>query len=452
MTLLQAFSLGLLVITFAIALWRQVNVGLAMLPAAFVLAEIAGISPSTLYAGFPSSLVILVLGVMYLFAHAQRSGGIDRLLVAAERIVGVREWLLPWVFFLLAALISAIGALPIASLAIIIPIAMQAARRRSIDPMLMATVVILGTLAGGFSPISVGGQLIYTLGLKVHYVVPLYALFGLEFVLNVGLAVAAFFIFGGWHLLRRSRQDFATTKDAREILEPSASGLGNSLIDQLSSRNAIEEDAAATSTEAIKVGIYEIASLTAIALFVVAVLTFGFDVGLTAFALGLILYLIFPGDEHEIIMSLPWPVVLILGGVVTYINLLLKIGTLQAITQHLQSLNSSVLIILGLVYFTSVFAAFTPAISVLAVVIPVALQVELGAEHMLLLLVLTAVAYSAVVTSTSPFLASGALAIANSGDAVEASILFRRLLFWTIGVAAVVPALSSLLPFALKVI
>lgn len=133
MTALQLFSVGLLVLTFAVALWRRVNVGFAMLPAAFILAQVAHIPLKQLFGGFPASLVVLVLGVMYLFGHAVRSGVIDRLVVRAERGVGDRDWLLPWVSFLLAAVISAVGALPVASLAVVLPIAMQTARRARID-------------------------------------------------------------------------------------------------------------------------------------------------------------------------------------------------------------------------------------------------------------------------------------------------------------------------------
>ncbi|MFG0860978.1 MULTISPECIES: hypothetical protein [Pseudomonas] len=59
MTSVQIFSVIWLVVIFAACIWRHTNVGLAMLPASFILAEVAGISPKQLYQGFPTSLVIL---------------------------------------------------------------------------------------------------------------------------------------------------------------------------------------------------------------------------------------------------------------------------------------------------------------------------------------------------------------------------------------------------------
>jgi len=427
MTALQLFSLVLLAVTFAVALWRRVNVGFAMLPAAFILAEVAHISLDKMYTGFPASLVVLVLGVMYLFGHAVRSGAVDRLVVAAERGVGERDWLLPWVTFLLSAFISAVGALPVASLAVVLPMAMQTARRRQIDPMLMGVVTIMGALAGGFSPISVWGQLIREVGLKLHYHVPGYSLFGLEFALNTALAIIAFLVYGGWRLMRR--RSLAPTGAADAAAAP------------------VPQSTEATMSR------YEVAALLAIVAFIVAVLGFKLDVGLTAFTLGALLHLLFTPEERGVIAALPWPVVLIIAGVLTYISLLLSIGTLEAITRHMQGIQSPVLSVIALAYFASVFASFESSqVAVLAVVVPVALQVELGLSHSLpmLLLVLTVVAYSAVVTSTSPFHVSGALTIANTGDAEEARTLFRRLLVWTIGVAVVVPIASSLVPLIVQ--
>lgn len=426
MSAVQTFSLVLLAVTFTVALWRRINVGFAMLPAAFILAEVAHIPLKQLYAGFPASLVVLVLGVMYLFGHSVRSGAIDRLVVGAERGVGERDWLLPWVSFLLAALISAVGALPVASLAVVLPVAMQTARRRQIDPMLMGVVTIMGALAGGFSPISVWGQLIRTVGLKLHYDVPVYSLFALEFLLNTALGVVAFFVYRGWTLMRRSPQSSSGPED-HQPTEPVVRG-------------------------AASISRYEVASLVAIVVFVVAVLGFKLDVGLTAFVLGMLLHLIFVPNERNLIAALPWPVVLIIAGVLTYISLLLKLGTLEVVTKSMQGIHTAALGIIILAYFASVFASFESSqVAVLAVVVPVALKVELGLSHSpaLLFLVLVIIAYSAVVTSTSPFHVSGALAIANTGDADEARSLFRRLLVWTIGVAVLVPVISSVLPLAI---
>ena len=417
MTNVQIFSLVLLAVAFMIAIWRHTNVGLVMLPAAYLLAEVAHTPLQTLYSGFPTSLVILVLGVMYLFGHTVRSGGMDRMIRGGERAVEKRDWLLPWMAFILAAAISAIGALPAASLAIVVPIAMQAARRRQVDSMLMGVVTILGALAGGFSPISVWGLLIQRLGKSAGFTVPMSSLFAVEFGLIFGLAVVAFFVFRGWSLIRR---------DISQYAEQGGDTTGSMHV-------PIIRGAASASR-------YEIGSLTALAVFVVSVLAFGLDVGLTAFALGMILHLVFKPDEKDVIRSLPWSVVLIIAGVLTYVDLLLSIGTFKAVSDHLQGIGSVGLSILALVYFASVFASFeSSSVAVLGLVIPVVLAVEKGLAPGALFLVIAAVAFSIVTVSTSPFHLSGALVMGNAADAAEGDVLFRKLLYWTIGTVMVVP-------------
>ena len=45
-----------------------------MIPASFLLALFTGLPLKELYAAFPAKLVLLVLGVMYLWNHVQESG------------------------------------------------------------------------------------------------------------------------------------------------------------------------------------------------------------------------------------------------------------------------------------------------------------------------------------------------------------------------------------------
>lgn len=428
MTSIEVFSLALLVVAFALAIWRHLNVGLVMLPAAYLLALVSHTPPKTLYAGFPASLVILVLGVMYLFGHAVRSGAMDRVVGGAERAVGRRDWLLPWVAFVLAAVISAIGALPAASLAIVVPIAMQTARRREINSMMMGVVTILGALAGGFSPISVWGLLIKGLCQKVGFSIPMWPMFGLEFLLNSALAVVAFFVFGGLKLMRR---------DSGQIAAAPGAETGEDSPIKSSSTSGPGQVAGGRMTK------YETASLAAIAVFIVIVLVFGLDVGLVAFALGMLLHIAFRPDEREVIRSLPWAVALIIAGVLTYVDLLLKIGTLQTVSTHLQGIGSVSLSILALAYFASIFASFeSSSVAVLAVTIPVVLAVQKGLAPGALFFVIIAVAFSTVTVSTSPFHLSGALVMGNAADEIEADILFNKLLYWTLAIVVVTPLIG----------
>jgi Na+/H+ antiporter NhaD/arsenite permease-like protein len=407
----------LLVAAFALAIWRHINVGLVTIPAGFILAMVARLPVETYFKHFPGSLVILIVGVTYLFGHVQRNGAIDRLISITGRATGRRDWLLPWIMFAVTGMLSGIGALPAAAVAIVIPIAIRTAKLHDINLTLMGIVTITGSLAGGFSPISVWGQLVGTLATKAHRSVSSIGLFVIEFGLNLLVAVAAFIIFGGIGLMRRK---------ATPELGPSG-GL-------------------ATSEQGGRFTLYQIGSLVGLIVFVGTVLVFSVDVGLTAFVVALILQLAFRPAEREIIRDLPWSVVLVVSGVLLYVGLLEELGTFGAIASHLRGINSLALTILALAFFGSLFASFeSSAVAVLGVVIPVALQVTQGATNGVLLLILCAVSWAIVTVNTSPYHLCGSLVLASSPEPAQPQ-LFRQLLVWSLGVAVVVPLLGWTIP------
>lgn len=450
MSLIQIFSLVLLVITFCLAIWRHVNVGLATIPAGFVLVLVAGVPVTQYFKQFPAELVILVLGVTYLFGHVQRSGAITSLTALVVRATGHRDWLLPWIMFLLAAALSGIGALPAASLAIAVPIAMRTAQERGINLMSMGLVTIMGALAGGFSPISVWGRLVVTLAGKAGRPISSPRLFVIEFVLNLAVAVVAFLVFGGLRLLRRRpRLGRSIANDASgdsqgeagggaATPDPVAGGRG-ALLTRSTVRGAVK------TARAGRVSAYQVCSLLSVAVFVAVVLIFSVDAGLVAGAAGLVLQLVFRPDDREVVRSLPWSVVLVISGVLLYVGLLEQIGTFTTISKHLGGLSSVGLAVLALAFVGSLFASFeSSSVAVLGLVIPVAIEVTPGVGGTSMLLILCAVSWAIVVLSPSPYHLSGALVLASSPEEQQQP-MFRKLLLWSVAVAVVVPVLAWVL-------
>ncbi|HYN49944.1 MAG TPA: Na+/H+ antiporter NhaC family protein, partial [Thermoleophilaceae bacterium] len=84
----------------------------------------------------------------------------DWLVNLAMRGVGGRVGAIPWVMFGVAAVLTAIGAVSPAAVAIVAPIALGFAVQFKINPLLMGVLVVHGAQAGGFSPISVYGTIV----------------------------------------------------------------------------------------------------------------------------------------------------------------------------------------------------------------------------------------------------------------------------------------------------
>jgi di/tricarboxylate transporter len=426
-SLIQVFSIVILVIAFGVAIWRHLNVGLTTIPAGLVLCLIAGVPVTKYFARFPGELVVLILGVSLLFGHIQRCGAIDWLTDLAVRATGRRDWILPWIMFLLAAVLSGIGALPAAALAVVVPLAMRAAIQRRISLMLMGLVTICGALAGGFSPISVWGRLVVSLAARADRPISAPVLFGSQFVLNLVVGVIAFVIFGGLRLVRRP-----------VVLDDDRPG------DGVGGTTATRRFGVVATRERTRASAYEVTSLVGLVGFVVAVLAFQIDVGLAAFAVALLLQVIFRPPEAEVLRSLPWAVVLVIAGVLLYVGLLEQVGTFRAISAHLGAISNVGLAVLTLAFVGSLFASFeSSAVAVLGLVIPVAVQATPGVGGTALLVILCAVAWAIVVVNPSPYHLSGGLVLAHSPESAQPR-MFRQLLFWSLAAAVVVPVLGWL--------
>ncbi len=427
MTTLQILALVWLALVFAVSLWQHINLGLIMIPAAFVLAEIAGVPVKSLYAGFPTKLVLLVLGVAFLWNHVQESGLADIFVTAMVRAARGRAFLLPWVMAFLTAVICAVGALPAAALAITIPVAMEIARRENIRAALMGTVVIQGACVGGFSPFNPWGNLVAMQAAQNGIALDSVFFFLCQGALALAVGLVGFFCFGGLKLLRQKGQNGQVepaVKAGADVLPTSARA-----VDKALTRSGLTA--------------YQWCSLAAVLCFITLVLR-RFDVGLTAFAAGMTLQIIFRTNGKQAIAKLPWGIALMIGGVLLYVGLLEKMGVLHAIGSALSGMENPSLVRYGISLLGTIIANFeSSSVAVLGLVIPVAIKsmgsaVQAIAANMQLALLSGSIA----VMAASPFHIGGALILAETETADRT---FKDLLLWVVCLALVLPFLAFLL-------
>jgi Na+/H+ antiporter NhaD/arsenite permease-like protein len=411
MTSIQIFALVLLAFTFSLSLWRHINLGLAVLPGAFVLAEVAHIPSKILYAGYPTQLTILVLGVMLLWSHVQASGLADKIVKNAVKLARGRVYLLPWIMFILMAVISGIGALPAAAFAIIIPVAMEVAKREKIRTSLMGIICIQGGCVGGFSPLNPWAALVSTLAknANIHFHSGQFFLFNAA--LGIAISLVAFFIFGGIDLLNRSA----------------------------SYRPAIEEPIHSANKNP-SVSIYQLASATSVIIFIVMVLM-NFDIGMTGFALGFVLMVAFPDNAKTLIQKLPWAILIMIAGVLLYVHLLDFLGVLKEIGDLLVSMNNPVLVRVGLAFLGTIIANFeSSSVAVLGLVIPIAIKsISSDLSATAATFQLAMLAGSIVVMCSSPFHIGGALVQAETGNDER---IYKDLLIWVLCLTVFLPLLA----------
>lgn len=410
----ELISILVLVVVFVIATTRSINMGALAFAAAFGVGElVAGLDADGIFAGFPGDLFVVLVGVTYLFAIARANGTTDWLVHAAIRLVRGRIALIPWVMFAITGALTAIGAVSPAAVAIVAPIALSFAARYGISPLLMGALVVHGAQAGGFSPISIYGSIVNGVVERENLPGNELVLFFASLVVNLIIAAVVFVLFGG---LKLKGRDLATEGEGRET-----DGKDGDL--------ALD---AAHLTPA------RIATLTALAALVLAVLVFDLDAGLSAITLAVILSAFWPDASRKAVGEVAWPTVLLICGVLTYVGVLEEMGTIDYAGNAVGDIGVPLLAAVLLCYIAAIISAFASSVGIMGALIPLAVpflaQGEIGAVGMI-----AALAVSATVVDVSPFSTNGALVLAAAPD-VDRERFFRQLMVYGGIVVAAVPA------------
>ena len=204
----QIAAIIIFIALFAIGAVRGVHIGVLMVAGAAGTALLfTEMATDEVVAGFPLSIMVLLVGVTYFFAIAQTNGTIDRIIDGALTRVGSKAALIPVVFFVLTSGIAAMGA-PLAGL-VMMPVGMQVARRYKVDYALMGLAICFGVGAGGFAPTSLYGIVTYGTAHDAGIGLNPMLLFGITVLVYLLLLLAAYAMFGRGFFSRRGRASTA---------------------------------------------------------------------------------------------------------------------------------------------------------------------------------------------------------------------------------------------------
>ncbi|SFP21710.1 transporter, UIT1 family (TC 9.B.48) [Geodermatophilus dictyosporus] len=427
-----------LVAIFAIATFLPINMGALAFVAAFVVGTLSvGLSTDDILAGFPAGLVLTLIGVTYLFAIAQNNGTVDLLVRGAVRLVGGHVAAIPWIMFLVTAVLTAIGALSPAAVAIIAPIALTFAARHGISPLLMGMMVIHGAQGGGFSPISVYGvtvnEIVEESGLPSN---PLAVFLG-ALLFNLAIALVLFFVLGGRRLLGRkvAAEPLAHTEHAHGTLvrghgAAPGPGVGG------------DDDEHVHPDRPRPVSLEQVLTLVGLVVVAVLALVFDLDIGFVAITVAVVLAL-FSAQRHKgAVTQISWSTVLLIAGVLTFVFVLQEAGTIDYVGDAVIGLGAPLLIALLLAYIGGVVSAFASSTAIIGVAILLAVPfLEAGAISAVGVVVALSVA--STIVDVSPFSTNGALVLANAQD-VDRDRFYKQILAYSGIVVVVGPFLAWL--------
>jgi di/tricarboxylate transporter len=456
---IEVLSSLILVALFVIATVWGIQMGALAIVAAFIVGVlIQGMEADDVAAGFPGDLFIILAGVTFLFAIARNNGTIDWLIQASVRAVAGRVSLIPWVFFAITGLLTAMGAVVPAAVAIIAPVGMGFAVRYGINPLLMGLMVVNGATAGGFSPISIFGSITNGVVERNDLAGSPIFLFLASLVFNVILGIITFVLFGGRDLVgvRDTGGGVLVRSDGTRHGGPDDGGhsdrwgggtrTGVSAAEQTGTSTVVDRqrEPGGTTDTASDLTLNPIRILTLMGITVVGLgAFFELDPGFTAFSAAVALSVIDREGTRGAVNQIAWPTVLLVCGIVTYVSLLEELGTVDYLGDQVAAMGAALFAAILILYIGGVVSAFASTTGILGALIPLAVPFLEGGEIGAIGLI-TALAISSSVVDSSPFSTSGSLVVANAPED-QRDLIFRRLMQWGFTMVAVAPPVTWLI-------
>lgn len=400
-------SLLSLFITILMGRFSKVNVGILAMGFAWLIGYyLAGMSLTTIVAGFPLGLFTILFGITFLFGQAKVNGTLDKVAQVAIGLARGNRALLPLIFFGLAVILSTTGPGNIAAIALLAPLALAIASKTGISAFLMTLLLANGANAGAFSPLAptgiIANGLIAQLGLKMDPWLQVYlpSLFAQSFI-----ALLSYLCCGG---LKLWRQDPALSSFQLEEIAGKPEAL--TLPQQM--------------------------TLAAIATLIVGVAVFKADAGFLAISLATILSLLNAADQEEAIKAVPWSSIMMVCGVSVLISILAATGGLDLFTTFLATVSTPTNVTGVMAFVTGLISAYSSSSGVvMPTFIPMVpgLIAKLGGGNAVT--IVSAINVGSHVVDVSPLSTLGAICIANAAPHEDRNKLFQYLLIYGLSMA-----------------
>lgn len=314
-------SLVVLVAVIAISAITKKNAGVIGLVAAYILALVASANgvdinvSKIVTSNWPTSVFFIVLATTFLFGIATINGTTQALSRNIVCLARGNAKLLPIIFFIFGAIISAAGAGGLI-VAVIMPIALFVAVENGISVLMMSLVTMGGIMVGGLSPLAINGivaqQLSVENGVIAEGLSGYMPLWGAYAAAMGVFSIAAYFILGG--------------------LKPK--------VVNAEKPHFVGFDRNQTMT------------LIAIIVVLVGVIFFGQNIGLISFACAGLLLMLGAVDQKKAIAAIPWSTIILICGMSVLISVVNKCGGIDFLSEKLEGVMTEksaqpIMVVLG---------------------------------------------------------------------------------------------------------
>ena len=434
MTTAAIASLIGVIIVVGISMYNEdLNVGIVAIAFGVGIGAIfADLSAVKVMQAWPLDLFMILTGVCFLFGIATTNGTMEKFTSNAIRLAGGNTALIPLILFILITAITTIGPGNIATVTLMAPVAMAIADRIGMKAFLMTLLVVGAANGAAFSPIAPTGIIsnfflakmapqldvmgqslgnLDALGWKIHMNSEIAQMAG-----NIG----GFFALGGWAWVVSQRDSTLSIDSIAPKPEPfnqhqwmTLGCIGLLVLLVILPSLAITKE------------LFSPMFLRAIGNGKSA------NVGAIAFLLSTVLLITNAGDSKAAVKSIPWSVIIMVGGMGILIDVMDKAGGLNALVSIISAISNPVSVNGVLALVTGVISAYS---SSSGVVMPMFLPLVPGLIEQLgggnAISMISSIDVGSHMVDTSPLSLFGAICIACAAEKEDKGKLFRQLLIW----------------------
>ena len=388
---LQFVTLIVLVVAIFMGFKLNVNTGIVGIGFAFIVGTIIGIPAKNILAGWPTGLFIILMGMTLLFSIAKVNGTLELIAKKVARLSSGNTKLLPILFFIMCTIIAAVGPGPIVVPALMLPLALEVAKNEDIPDLLMATIVIAGSLAGGLSPLTPSGIIANSLAAKQGLDTGM-TIFVSMFMTGTFMAIIYYVALGGLKLVKK-------TVDTEAHLD-------------------------LTFNQSQKT------TILVISLVIIGILFFKLDIALAAFTGSALLLALKSANQNDSIQGVPWGTLLLVAGVGVLVNVVSIAGGISALSKFLAGIMTP---LTAAPIMATIGGLMSAVSSASGVVMPTLIPTVPGiVENMNGTVsassLISAIVVGAHVVTVSPLSTLGALAVTAATSRTDKTKFFTQLL------------------------
>lgn len=403
------FMLIAFILTIAIGFIANMNQGIIALIVSYIAGcFIMGMKPAEVLAMWPMRIFFILLATSLFYNFATLNGTLDKLSLNILHKFGKQAKLFPIVGFMVAAVMSALGAGPYSVITLLCPILFVIGEKTGMSKLMLGVGICLGAVGAGAFPTCSSGAVINGIISDIGYADKALSYSFLVF----GEALISFFIiYLLMYFFMFKGHKITAENIALDVPEP---------FDPVQKKTLI------------LIAVFVLANLLPSILNVfiktdfIAMLAKYNDVGFIAMILSGVAIAMKLADEQKAIKAIPWKTIIMVGGISILVSIAVESGTIDLLVSAVNSTGSKAVVpglMSGIASVMSLFSSSTGV--VLPTLYPTVPQIS-GATGLAPALLLAVINTGSGLVSVSPLSACGALVLGCVPEN-EASDIYKKL-------------------------